>query len=182
MVKRNFDFFFSLAGLIILSLPMLLILVLLMIDTSSNGFFLQYRVGQHAKLFKIYKFKTVISKTRKISTFGKLLRKYKIDELPQLFNVLIGDMSFVGPRPDLPGYYDKLHGEERNILKLKPGITSEASIKYRNEEAILKKEKQPLEYNDSVIFPDKVKMNLDYYYNRTFLGDIKIIINTFIKY
>ncbi len=119
--------------------------------------------------------------TGNISAFGKFLRKSKLDELPQLINVLKGDMSFVGPRPDIPGYYDKLEGEQRNVLNLKPGITSEASIKYKNEEAILKGQANPLKYNDEVIFPDKVKMNLDYYYKRTFFGDIKIILKTFIK-
>ena len=116
--------------------------------------------------------------TNAISNWGSFLRKTKLDELPQLFNILKGDMSFVGPRPDISGYYDLLQGEERKILKLKPGLTSEASIKYKNEDQILAKQKEPLHYNDAVIFPDKVKMNLEYYRNRSFWGDLAIIFKT----
>lgn len=160
---------------------MLVLYLLTSIDTKSNGLFKQKRVGQFGKLFTIFKFKTINSKTREITNFGKFLRKTKLDETPQLFNVLTGNMSFVGPRPDIPGYYDKLTGENRKILNLKPGITSEASIKYRNEEQVLATKENPLLYNDEIIFPDKVKMNLGYYYHRSFWGDIKIIIKTFIK-
>jgi lipopolysaccharide/colanic/teichoic acid biosynthesis glycosyltransferase len=106
------------------------------------------------------------------------LRKTKWDELPQLWNVLCGEMSFVGPRPDLFGYYDKLTGEKRKILELKPGITSEAALKYANEEELLSKQENPKEFNDLILFPDKVKMNLDYYYNHTFIRDLKIILKT----
>ena len=116
--------------------------------------------------------------TAKISSLGWFLRKSKIDELPQLWNVLKGDMSFVGPRPDVAGYYDLLQGEARKILELKPGITSEASIKYANEETLLEQQENPLEYNDIVIFPDKVRLNLNYYYNRSFFGDMVIIVKT----
>lgn len=158
----------------------LFVYIISSIDTNSNGIFTQKRVGQYGKLFTIFKFKTVHPITRKISKTGRLLRKSKLDELPQLFNVLIGDMSFVGPRPDLPGYYDELKGENRKVLDLRPGITSEASIKYRNEEYILSGKENPLQYNDEVIFPDKVKMNLHYFYNRSFFADLKIIIKTFI--
>lgn len=118
--------------------------------------------------FKIYKLKTIDSSTTKISGLGSFLRKSKIDELPQLWNVLIGDMSFVGPRPDVSGYYDVLQGEARKILELKPGITSEASIKYKNEEMLLAQQDDPLLYNDTIIFPDKVRLNLEYYYNHSF--------------
>ena len=110
------------------------------------------------------------------------LRKTKIDELPQLWNILIGDMSFVGPRPDITGYYDLLEGENRKILQLKPGLTSEASIKYANEEAIIAAQPDPLHYNDTVIFPDKVKMNLAYYYSNSVVGDIKIIWKTIFRF
>jgi lipopolysaccharide/colanic/teichoic acid biosynthesis glycosyltransferase len=142
---------------------------------------MQYRVGQFGRLFTIYKFKTMHPKTGKISGIGAFLRKYKLDELPQFINVLKGEMSIVGPRPDVEGYYDKLEGEERKILDIKPGITSEASIKYYKEEEILEQHKDALLYNDTVIFPDKVKMNLDYYYNQSLLLDIKIIIKTIFK-
>lgn len=114
----------------------------------------------------------------RITPFGAKLRKYKLDELPELWNVLIGDMSFVGPRPDVPGYADKLVGEDRKILLLKPGITSPASIKYRNEEELLAQQIDPIKYNDEVIFPDKVKINLNYLENWSFITDIKLIIYT----
>ena len=113
-----------------------------------------------------------------ISQFAKFLRKSKLDELPQLFNIVKGDMSVVGPRPDIPGYYDALEGENRKILELKPGLTSEASIKYRNEEMLLQSVSNSKKYNDEVIFPDKVKMNLNYYYNHNLLIDLKIILKT----
>jgi lipopolysaccharide/colanic/teichoic acid biosynthesis glycosyltransferase len=181
LAKRIFDLLLSVIALLCIFWLLIIFYLFASIDTQSNGFFLQKRIGRFGKSFTILKFKTLHAKTRHISNFGKILRYFKIDELPQLLNVFIGDMSFVGPRPDLPGYYDKLEGENKLILKLKPGITSEASIKYRNEEQLLAKQINPGQYNDDVIFPDKVKMNLDYYYHRTFLGDIKIIIKTFIK-
>ena len=114
----------------------------------------------------------------RILPFGKWLRKTKLDEIVELVNVLKGEMSLVGPRPDVEGYADKLEGEERKVLELRPGITGPASLKYINEEEILANVDNPQQYNDKVIFPDKVKINLDYYHNRTFWGDIKIILNT----
>lgn len=117
-----------------------------------------------------------------ITRFGLFLRRSKLDELPQLLNVLLGQMSFVGPRPDIPGYYDKLEGDDRKILELKPGLTSEASLKYYNEESILNNMANPLDYNDSVIFPDKVKMNLEYYYKQSFAEDLRIIFKTISKF
>ena len=175
MLKRLFDIFVSLTALLLLGWLMLLGFVLASIDTRSNGFFLQQRVGQYGKLFTIYKLKTIHPKTRQISTIGRFFRKYKIDELPQFFNILLGTMSVVGYRPDVPGYYDKLQGENRKLLELKPGLFSEATLKYVNEEAILSQQENPINYNDTVIFPDKVKMNLEYYKNRSFWGDLKII-------
>ena len=114
----------------------------------------------------------------RILPFGKWLRKTKLDEIVELVNVLKGEMSFVGPRPDVEGYADKLEGEDRKVLELRPGITGPASLKYINEEEILAKVDNPQQYNDEVIFPDKVKINLDYYHNRTFWGDIRIILKT----
>ncbi len=114
----------------------------------------------------------------RITKLGKYLRKYKIDELPELFNILLGQMSFVGPRPDVPGYADKLKGDDRLILKLKPGITGPASLKYYNEEELLAKAKDPVKYNNEIIFPDKVKINLEYYHNHNLWYDIKIIFKT----
>ena len=160
---------------------------------NVNGFggpviFKQQRVGQYGKLFTMYKFRTMtvghggssvsVAGENRITPFGAKLRKYKLDELPELWNVLIGDMSFVGPRPDVPGYADKLVGEDRKILLLKPGITSPASIKYRNEEELLAQQIDPIKYNDEVIFPDKVKINLNYLENWSFITDIKLIIYT----
>ncbi|WP_396157194.1 sugar transferase [Flavobacterium sp.] len=181
IVKRCFDIITSLLSLIVF-LPFILISwVVLIFDTKSTGIFCQNRVGQFGNLFTIYKLKTMDAKTSKVSKIGCFFRKYKIDELPQFINVLKGEMSIVGPRPDIEGYYDKLKGEERKILELKPGITSEASIKYYNEEEILELQENALEYNDNSIFPDKVKMNLEYYYNQNLLLDIKIIIKTLFK-
>ena len=177
-IKRLFDVVFSVIVMLILGWLILLCYILVTFETGSNGFFIQYRVGQFGKLFLIYKFKTMHPKTGKISSLGTFLRKYKLDELPQFINVLKGEMSIVGPRPDIEGYYDKLEGENRKVLELKPGITSEASIKYYDEEKILEQQDNALLYNDTVLFPDKVKMNLDYYYNQNFLLDIKIIIKT----
>lgn len=160
---------------------MLLCYLLVTFEMLSDGLFKQVRVGQHGKLFTIYKFKTMHSKTGKVSKFGAFLRNYKLDELPQFFNVLKGEMSIVGPRPDIEGYYDKLQGEDRKVLELKPGITSEASIKYYNEEEILERQNDALHYNDIVIFPDKVKMNLEYYYNQNLVLDLKIIVKTIFR-
>ena len=117
----------------------------------------------------------------RVTKIGSLLRKYKLDELPELYNVLKGDMSIVGPRPDVPGYADKLKGEERKILNLRPGITSLSSLKYINEEEILASKKDPISYNNKVIFPDKTRINLDYYYNNNIWIDIKIIFATIYK-
>lgn len=178
IIKRIFDIIVSLIALIVF-LPLIVISwLLLMWDTGSNGFFFQKRVGQYGKLFTIYKLKTMHPKTGNVTNLGAFFRKYKIDEFPQFLNVLLGKMSIVGPRPDVQGYYDKLEGENRKVLELKPGITSEASIKYYNEEAVLEQQQDALHYNDTVIFPDKVKMNLDYYYHQNLLVDIKIIIKT----
>lgn len=179
----------SLFGLIFLS-PILLIVAILIKFKMSEGsiIFAQKRVGQHGRLFTMYKFRSMtvghggssisVAGENRITPFGAKLRKYKLDELPELWNVLIGDMSFVGPRPDVPGYADMLQGEDRRVLELKPGITGPASLKYRNEEEILALQDDPIKYNDEVIFPDKVKINLEYLNNWSFFEDIKIIMYT----
>jgi lipopolysaccharide/colanic/teichoic acid biosynthesis glycosyltransferase len=123
---------------------------------------------------------SIAGETR-ITKIGAFLRKYKLDELPELWNVLIGNMSIVGPRPDVPGFSDKLTGEKRKILLMKPGITGPASLKYANEEKILAGVADPIRYNEEVIFPDKVKINLDYLNNYSFPLDIKIIIKTIVR-
>lgn len=157
--------------------------LLAIIDTRSNGIFVQERIGQLGKVFKIYKLRTIqivsSTGTLQISRIGRFLRNYKLDELPQLINVLKGEMSIVGPRPDIVGYYDLLEGENRKVLELKPGLTCAASLKYYNEDDLLEKQAFSLEYNDKILFPDKVKLNLLYYYNQSFYGDLKIIADTF---
>ena len=178
--KRIFDFIFSIIALFFFGWIVLLCVFIATIDTQSFGIFTQDRIGQYGKKFTIFKIKSMNDRLKTVTWFGRFLRKSKLDELPQLFNILKGDMSFVGPRPDLPGYYDLLEGENRKILELKPGLTSEASIKYRNEEKILQNVSNPKHYNDEVLFPDKIKMNLDYYYKQNLLIDLKIILKTVI--
>ena len=150
--------------------------------------FRQKRVGQYGKLFTIIKFRTMsvshhgssisVAGESRITPLGAKLRKYKLDELPELWNVLIGNMSFVGPRPDVPGYADQLKGEDKDILRLKPGITGPATLKYRNEEELLAQQIDPQRYNNEVIFPDKIKINLDYLHHHSLWGDLCIIIKT----
>lgn len=183
MSKRIFDILFSIIGLLFIGWIILLFFLLATIDTNQNGFFVQERIGRHGKKFKIYKLRTIKSDRygkSMISFFGNFLRKSKIDEFPQLYNVLINDMSFVGPRPDVAGYYDVLEGEDRKLLELKPGITGPASLIYRNEDSLLLEHENPKRFNDKVIFPNKIKLNLEYYYNHSFFGDIVIIIKTVI--
>jgi lipopolysaccharide/colanic/teichoic acid biosynthesis glycosyltransferase len=178
MVKRIFDLLLSLVGLLAIGWLLFIFWIMASIDTRSNGLFIQERIGQWGGVFKIYKLKTMHPVTAKISRLGFFLRNTKIDELPQLWNVLKGEMSFVGPRPDVAGYYDLLESEARKILELKPGITSEASLKYKNEDWLLAQQDNPLQYNDAVLFPDKVRMNLEYYYHRSFFWDLRIIWRT----
>ena len=192
ITKEIFDRFFALVGLLVLS-PLLLFIAILIKIKMPDGpvIFKQKRVGRHGNLFTIYKFRTMrivhdgspvsVAGQSRITSLGSFLRKYKLDELPELWNVLKGDMSFVGPRPDVPGYADKLEGEDRKILELKPGITGPASLKYADEEEILANVENPVEYNDKVIFPDKVKINLDYYDNHNLCLDIKYIFKTIFR-
>ncbi|MEJ8605887.1 sugar transferase [Riemerella anatipestifer] len=167
-----------LAGVIIVVIfPLLLLLLILVsVDTFSYGLFVQDRVGQYGRIFRIYKFKTICPVSRKISSIGAFLRKTKLDELPQLFNILKGEMSFIGPRPDVSGYYDSLKGEDRKLLILKPGLLSEASLEYRNEEYLLNQKENPVNYNDEVIFPHKVQLNLNYIEKLSFKEDIRILL------
>jgi len=192
MIKRLFDLIFAIFGLILLLPFFLAISILIKIDSKGSVFFIQDRVGQDTFLFKIIKFRTMTTSEEikstisikgdvRVTKFGEILRRYKIDELPELINILRGEMSFVGPRPDVPGYADKLNGDARNILKLKPGITSLASLKYSNEELLLSQQKNPIDYNNNIIYPDKVKMNLNYYKNHNLWIDIKIIFATIFR-
>lgn len=190
LLKRFFDLIFSALGLLF-TFPIIIISVLIAtIETRSFGLFFQNRIGKDGKNFKVIKVKTMYDSNDKyrssittlssgnITKSGCFFRKTKIDELPQLLNVLLGSMSFVGPRPDVPGYADKLTGRDAIILSLRPGITGPASLKYHNEEYLLSQVSDPLSYNDNVIWPDKVKINLEYYNNFSLLSDIRYILNT----
>ena len=198
IIKIIFDKLFALLGLIMLSPVLLIVAILIKVKMPGPILFCQKRVGQHGRLFTVYKFRSMtvskqaenVDKSSKdgtsiaaeelnrITPLGEKLRRYKLDELPELWNVLIGDMSFVGPRPDVPGYADKLDGKDRDILKLKPGITGPASLKYRNEEELLANVDNPKQYNDEVIYPDKVRINLYYLNHYSFIKDIQMIICT----
>ena len=191
-MKRIFDFLVALLGLFLFS-PLLVLLSLLIKFTSKGTiFFMQERVGENGVFFKMIKFRSMqmiqdsdstisVKGDMRVTKVGSFLRRYKLDELPELWNVLVGDMSLVGPRPDVPGYANFLRGEDRNILKLKPGITGPASLKYANEEEILSRQENPKEYNDEIIYPDKVRINLDYYYQSNLWIDIKIIFATIFR-
>lgn len=189
ILKRLLDISLSLFGLILSFLFLGVLLILSSIDTQSLGILSQNRIGQFGKRFKLLKFKTMRDTNQpqnyittindpRITKFGRFLRKTKLDELPQLWNVLIGDMSFVGPRPDVSGYADKLQGEDRIILEVKPGITGPASLAFKNEEELLAKQQNPKIYNDEVIWPEKVNINKAYIKNYRFKKDIKIIVKT----
>lgn len=157
---------------------LLLVIAITAIDTQSNGFFTQERIGQYGKPFLIYKLRTLHSKTNKMSALGHALRTTKLDEIPQILNLLKGEMTLVGPRPDISGYADNLAQADQIILKLKPGITGLASLKYRNEEQLLAQQPNPQHYNDEVIWPDKVRINKWYAQNRTFIMDVQILFYT----
>lgn len=188
MLKRLFDFMLSLVAVVVLS-PLLLF-VALSIKLSMPGpvLFQQRRIGRHAKPFTIYKFRTMrinnskvsvtLSTDNRITPFGQFLRRTKIDELPQLFNILKGDMSVVGPRPDVPGYYDTLTGEDQIIWKLRPGLTGLDSMCYPDEQALLDKVSDPEKFYDEKLWPDKVRLNRWYAENRSLWMDVKIVVNT----
>lgn len=189
IAKYVFDRIMAFVGLVVLS-PILLIVWLLIRVKMPDGpaVFAQKRVGKDGKLFTMYKFRSMsvhhsgssvsVAGESRITPLGAKLRRYKLDELPELWNVLVGDMSFVGPRPDVPGYADKLEGDDRRVLQLRPGITGPASLKYRDEEMLLALQANPQEYNDHVIYPDKVRINLYYLDHYSFLADIKMIVAT----
>ena len=192
MIKRFFDLTFSLIGILILFPLMLIISLVIKLDSKGPIFFIQNRVGKDGKLFAMIKFRSMsVFQTSKstvsvkgdvrITKVGTFIRKYKLDELPELWNVLLGQMSIVGPRPDVKGFADELQGEDRLILELRPGITGPASLKYANEEELLSHQENPEKYNNEVIFPDKVRINLDYYYNQNLILDLKIIFATIFR-
>ena len=186
--KWCFDRIVALIGLIVLILPLLVIAILIKIDSKGPAFFMQRRIGKDGKPFRICKFRTMLHPSEgdtvttaddpRITKMGHWLRHSKVDCLTELVNVFIGQMSFVGPRPDVPGYADQLQGDDHRILQLRPGITGPASIKYRDEEELLAQQADPKGYNDNIIWPDKVKINLDYLDHWSFFGDIKLIFKT----
>ena len=203
VLKRIFDILASFCGLLLIwwIFPVVAFLIK---KKMSDGpvFFCQKRVGKDGKLFTCHKFRTMMLKhdgssvsvagDSRITPFGAKLRHYKIDELPELWDVLIGTMSFVGPRPDVPGYADKLTGDDCDVLKLRPGITGPATLKYRLEDEMIadyveRKRKQgdtrsiqeiAVEYNDTIIYPDKVRLNCYYYRHYSFINDIQMILAT----
>ena len=187
--KRLLDIFLSILGLI-LSFPVLGILwIIAAINTHSFGLLAQKRIGKGGKPFLLFKLKTMrddeeastfitTATDKRITNFGRFLRKTKLDELPQLWNVLIGKMSLVGPRPDVAGYADQLRGEDRIILSVRPGITGPASLAFRDEEELLAKQENPQQYNDKVIWPEKVRINKAYIKNYSLRKDIQIIWQT----
>lgn len=179
----------ALIGLLVLWPVLLVVAVLIKIKMPGGpAIFKQKRVGRNGRLFTMYKFRSMtvghggssvsVAGESRITPLGAKLRRYKLDELPELWNVLIGDMSFVGPRPDVPGYADQLEGRSRDVLRLRPGITGPASLKYRDEEDLLARQNDPQKYNDEVIFPDKVRINLHYLHNYSFIKDIQMIFCT----
>ena len=203
ILKWLFDRLASLFGLLILWPVMVVVAIMVKVKMPGGpAFFCQKRVGRDGKLFTCHKFRTMtmnhsgssvsVAGDSRITPFGAKLRHYKIDELPELWDVLIGNMSFVGPRPDVPGYADKLEGEDRVVLKLRPGITGPATLKYRLEDEMISDyvaERQAagdprdaqaiaVEYNDTVIYPDKVRLNKYYYEHYSFWKDIEMIFAT----
>lgn len=183
--KRGFDVVFSAFGLILTGWVIVLAWVAATLDTRANGFFTQRRVGQRGKPFTILKIRTMrsggaassvtVSGDSRVTRLGWIWRKSKIDELPQLLNVLMGQMSFVGPRPDVSGFADQLKGNDRIILTVRPGITGPATLKYRNEEELLATVPDPEEYNAEIVFPDKVRLNREYVENWSLARDIRYI-------
>jgi lipopolysaccharide/colanic/teichoic acid biosynthesis glycosyltransferase len=189
LLKRLLDVTLACFGLILSFLFLGLLLILCSLDTKSYGIIAQTRIGQYGIPFKLLKFKTMRDTLQpqnyittindpRITKFGRFLRRTKLDELPQLWNVLIGDMSFVGPRPDVAGYADLLEGDDRIILKVKPGITGPASLAFKDEEELLAKQDNPKKYNDAVIWPEKVKVNKAYIQNYSFKKDLYFILKT----
>lgn len=184
-IKRLFDLLLGFLLLPLLVIPIVIFIIIATIDTKAFGVFQQERIGQHGKPFMMYKVRSLRIETHTLgqldksaSSFGRWLRRYKLDELPQIFNVLLGQMSFVGPRPDVKGYADALQGKARIILKVKPGITGPATLKYRDEEQLLAQKENPEWYNDQVIWPDKVKINAVYVAHWTFWKDLMWILKS----
>ena len=192
-LKRTFDILFSSIGLLMLLPVFLVMAVWIKADSEGPVFYRQVRVGMHGKLFRIFKFRsmrlgsdkasqiTIGERDSRITRSGIIIRKYKLDDLPQLINVFIGDMSFVGPRPEVPKYVDLYTEAQRHVLDVRPGITDMASIKYINENELLGKANNPEDYYIHTIMPDKLSINLEYVKNNSFMDDVTIIFKTLSK-
>jgi len=192
-LKRLFDIFFSFIGLIILFIPFIIISLIIIIDSRGGVFYKQVRVGKDGKDFKLFKFRsmrtnadksgllTVGGRDNRITKVGYYIRKYKVDELPQLINVFIGDMSLVGPRPEVRKYVDMYNDQQLKVLSVKPGITDYASIEYSNENEILGKAEDPEKVYIQEIMPAKLNLNLKYIEDQGILTDLKIIFRTVFK-
>lgn len=190
MLKRAFDVFFSIAGLAVLVPPFLIIGIVIKVDSAGPVFFLQQRVGKQGRLFYLLKFRTMFLNADKLTAItvgrrdpritpvGYFLRTYKIDELPQLINVLKGDMSFVGPRPELKKFVDLYNEQQQQVISVKPGITDYASIQFRNENELLEGQHDPVNFYIKEIMPVKLGINLQYIKDQSFWLDIKIIFKT----
>ena len=189
VAKRVLDVFFSVIGLVLLSWMILLGWIIATVETRQNGFFLQDRIGKNGERFRIWKLRTMrenpyhntsvtTQSDPRITKSGAFLRKTKWNELPQLFNVLLGSMSFVGPRPEVPGFADELQGDDRVILTVPPGITGPATLRFRHEEIVLDSVNDPDAYNVDILFPEKVQLNREYVENYSILKDIKYIFMT----
>ena len=193
LVKRTADIGLSTCGLILFGWVIAICWLIASIETRSNGLFLQERIGRNGRGFRIIKIKTMFdlgasmrspvttATNSSITRSGRVFRRFKLDELPQLFNVLVGDMSLVGPRPDVPGFADRLEGEDRIILSLRPGITGPASLAFRDEETILATVPDPESYNTEVIWPTKVALNREYAKSFGFWSDMKLILKSFLE-
>jgi lipopolysaccharide/colanic/teichoic acid biosynthesis glycosyltransferase len=188
-LKRAFDIVLAVVGLVVLGWLILAAFIAASIDTRANGFFRQDRVGLHGKTFRVIKIRSMrddhaqttsvtTARDPRITRLGRFFRNHKIDELPQLFNVLIGEMSFVGPRPEVPGFADRLTGDDARILSVRPGITGPATLYFRNEEQLLAACDDPEAYNRTVLFPTKVRINLEYIRDYSFRKDLAMIKDT----
>ena len=182
-IKRVFDVFFACIGLLILGWIILLTAIISKTYIKGNGFFKQKRVGQYGNMFTIHKIETIhpeeaIKENPQITRLGTFIRKHKIDEFPQLWNVLEGTMSFVGPRPDISGFADELEGEAKIILSVKPGITGPATLRFLNEEEILRTQENPVAYNKEVIWMQKTAINVEYVNKYHFTKDIWYLYKT----